>query len=159
MSERKEALRQTIVRDHEASMALLRALTPEQWQQSVPSEEEAPWVARDVLAHLAISERGQLYQINRTLAGEPTVPPDFDLNRYNRGAVRKQAEATVEALLQEIEAAHGEVLAALDGVAEADLDKTGRHARGDTLTVEQFFHRVTEHRLAHAEELTAGVGG
>jgi hypothetical protein len=50
------------------------------------------------------------------------------------------------------------VLAALDGISEADLDKTGRHARGDTLTIEQFFHRITEHRRQHAEELAKNLG-
>jgi hypothetical protein len=45
------------------------------------------------------------------------------------------------------------VLAQLERTAEADLDKTGRHARGDTLTIEQFFLHITEHRREHAQEL------
>jgi hypothetical protein len=44
-------------------------------------------------------------------------------------------------------------------VPEADLDKTGRHARGDVLTVEQFYHRITEHRREHAEEVQRAVRG
>jgi hypothetical protein len=106
-----------------------------------------------VLAHLAASEGGQLGQINRCLAGGVTVPDDFDLARFNRRSVQKQADKPVAALLEQIERDHAEVLKALDAVAEADLDKTGRHARGDVLNVEQFFHRITEHRRQHAEEL------
>lgn len=153
MSARKDALRQKIMADHAASLAILKPIAPEQWARPVPSDEGAAWTARDVLAHLAVSESGQLGQITRCLAGEVTVPDDFDLNRFNRGSVKKRADKTIDDLLAEIEAGHAQVLAQLDKTAEADLDKTGRHARGDTLTIEQFFHRITEHRLAHSQEL------
>ena len=43
-------------------------------------------------------------------------------------------------------------------VREADLDLTGRHARGDVLTIEGFFHRITEHRRQHAQELAKNLG-
>lgn len=153
MPSRIDAIRQTIATDHAASMAILNDLTEAQWQIPVPSDEGAEWRARDVLAHLAASEGGQLGQITRCLAGQVTVPDDFDLNRFNRGSVRKQADKFTADLLQEIEKMHAQVLATLDTLAEADLDKTGRHARGDTLTVEQFFRRITEHRREHAEAL------
>lgn len=153
MSDRKTALRERLLADHAASLAILRAIPAEQWATPVPSDEGANWTARDVLAHLAISEAGQLSPLRRTLAGEATLPADFDLNRYNRGSVKKRADKTPADLLAEIEAAHAEVLAQLEQTAAADLDKTGRHARGDVLTVEQFFVRITEHRRQHAEEL------
>ena len=153
MSSRKDLIQQTITTDHAACMAILKAFTPEQWDLPAPSEEAAPWKARDVLAHIAVSELGQLGQITRCLAGEVTVPDDFDLSRFNRRSVQKQAEKTAAQLLADIETGHTQVLATLANVAEADLDKTGRHARGDTLTIEQFFIRITEHRRQHAEEL------
>ena len=56
-----------------------------------------------------------------------------------------------------IETGHAQVLATLNTVSEADFDKTGRHARGDVITVEQFFIRITEHRRQHAEELQKAV--
>jgi hypothetical protein len=158
MSDRKDKLRETILADHAASMAVFNSLTDADWQVSVPSEEDAPWTARDVLAHLAASEGGQLGQITRCLAGAVTVPDDFDLARYNRRSVQKQAAKTVPELLAQIEQGHAEVLSALDSLPEADLDKTGRHARGDVLNVEQFFHRITEHRREHAEALQRTLG-
>jgi hypothetical protein len=153
MSARKDAIRQRLTADHAACLSILRALTPEQWEMPAPSEADAPWKARDVLAHLAVSEGGQLGQITRCLAGEVTVPADFDLHRFNRGSVKKRADKSPAELIQEIETGHAQVLDALEKVSEADLDKTGRHARGDTLTIEQFFIRITEHRRTHAEEL------
>jgi DinB superfamily len=158
MSDRKDKLRQRIQGDDAASMAIFRRLSPEQWKQPVPSDEGAEWQARDVLNHVTISESGQLAVIQRVLAGQGGVPDDFDLNRYNRRSVQKQAERTVDDMLASIARDHAQVLVALDGVSEADLDKTGRHARGDTLTVEQFFHRITEHRRQHAQELARNLG-
>jgi hypothetical protein len=153
MTDRKTSLRATIEADHAASMEFFRALTPDQWLQPVPSDEGAEWKARDVLAHLAVSESGQLGQLTRCIAGEVTVPDDFDLHRFNRRSVQKQAETSIEELLNIIERDHARVLDALAATADSDLDKTGRHARGDTISVHEFFHRITEHRRQHAEEL------
>jgi hypothetical protein len=158
MSERKRKLRETMEADHAACMAVFGRLTPEQWQQPVPSDEGAEWRARDVLAHIAVSEAGQLGQITRLLEGGVTVPDDFDLNRFNRRSVQKQAEASEADLLSLLERDYAKVLSTLETVPEADLDKMGRHARGDTLTVEQFFHRVTEHRRQHAEQVAQALG-
>ena len=150
---RKDSIRQRITADHAACIALLNSFTPEQWELPAPSDEGAQWKARDVLAHLAVSEGGQLGQIERCLKGEAPVPDDFDLTRFNRRSVQKQAEKSVADLLKEIETGHTRVLATLETVSDADFDKSGRHARGDVITVEQFFIRTTEHRLQHATEL------
>jgi hypothetical protein len=153
MSSRTDSIRTRITNDHAASMAIYRSLTPDQWATPVPSDEGAAWTAKDVLAHVAVSEAGQLGQITRCIAGEVTVPDDFDLNRFNRRSAQKQADRTVNDMLNEIETGHAKVLETLDATADADLDKTGRHARGDTLTIEKFFIRITEHRLEHAQQL------
>jgi hypothetical protein len=158
MSDRKTRLRETMEADHAACMAIFRRLTPEQWQQPVPSDEGAEWRARDVLAHVAVSEAGQLGQITRLLEGGVTVPDDFDLNRFNRRSVQKQAEAAEAELLAIIERDYAKVLSTMETVADGDLDKAGRHARGDTITVAQFFHRVTEHRRQHAEQVAEALG-
>ena len=154
---RKDSIRQRITADHAACMALLNSFTAEQWEMPAPSDEGAQWKARDVLAHLAVSEGGQLGQIERCLKGEVPVPDDFDLTRFNRRSVQKQAEKSVADLLKEIETGHTRVLATLETVSDAAFDKSGRHARGDVITVEQFFIRTTEHRLQHAEELQKAV--
>jgi hypothetical protein len=156
---RQDSIRQRLLADHAASLKIFNNFTPEQWEKPAPSENDAPWKARDVLAHVAVSEGGQLGQITRCLAGDVTVPDDFDLARFNRRSVQKQADKSVADFFALIEADHAKVLAALDAITnEADLDKTGRHARGDIITVEQFFIRITEHRLQHAEELQKAVG-
>lgn len=158
MSDRKARLRQEIESDHAACMAILARVMPEQWDHLVPSDEGAEWKARDVLAHLAVSEGGQLGQVTRCIAGEVTVPDDFDLTRFNRRSAAKQAGRSPAEMLAEIEAGHQKVLETLDQTDESHFDKTGRHARGDVITVERFFGRITRHRRRHAEELARAVG-
>jgi hypothetical protein len=41
----------------------------------------------------------------------------------------------------------------LDELDETSLDILGRHASGEMLTIEGFFHRIAEHRLEHAQDL------
>jgi hypothetical protein len=154
---RKDTLHATLQNNNAASLTILKGFTAEQWQTPVPSESDAPWTAKDVLIHLSISEGGHVGQITRAVAGEEAVPADFDLTRYNRRSVQKNAEKSVEDLLKDLEANFGQLVAKLDTITEADLDKTGRHARGDTLTVEGFFLRCAEHRLDHAQQLQKAV--
>lgn len=158
MSSRRDSIRQRIAADHAACMSILKSLTPEQWATPVPSDEGAQWTAKDVLIHLAISEGGQLGQLERCLKGEAPVPDDFDLTRFNRRSVQKNADRSTAELLAMIETGHAQILARLETVEEADFDKRGRHARGDIITVEQFFIRTTEHRRQHAEEIQKAVG-
>jgi hypothetical protein len=156
---RKDTIRQQMEADHASSLSILKSLTPEQWAIPVPSDEGAQWVAKDVLSHLAVSEAGHVGQITRAVAGEDPVPPDFDLARFNRRSAQKQADKSVEILLAELESAYAQLLAKLDVIVETDLDKQGRHARGDTLTVEGFFRRCAEHRRQHAEALRSVISG
>jgi DinB superfamily len=156
---RKDDIRASMEANNTASLAILKSFTPEQWQTPVPSEEEAPWTAKDVLIHVTLSEGGHVGQIARAASGQEAVPADFDLNRYNRRSVQKNAEKTVDDLLADLQTNYSQLVAKLDEVSEADLDKTSRHARGDTLTVEGFFRRCSEHRLEHAQQLQKAVSG
>ncbi len=158
MSSRQDSIRKRITDDHQAAITILKSFTPEQWAKPAPSEQDAPWAAKDVLAHLADSEGGILGQLNRCLAGEVTVPDGFDLSRWNRRVVQKRAESSIADLLGIIETTHQQVLQRLETVSDAELDKTGKHARGDVITIEEFFTRITEHRKQHAEELKKVVG-
>jgi hypothetical protein len=38
-------------------------------------------------------------------------------------------------------------------VPEAALDNSGKHGRGDVITLEQLFLRIGEHEAGHAEEI------
>ena len=158
LAERKDAIREFMIDRNLESMAVLSNLEDKDLATPVYSTEAGNWTVREVVAHLADSERGQLGQIQRLAASQQTIPPDFDLNRWNKRAVEKRADKTVRELLADIQEAYSQQLAVLDMVTEADLDKQGRHPRGDEPTLETFFRHLAQHRAQHAAEIKAAIG-
>lgn len=148
-----------LAEEFDQAHAIFSTLSAEQWNAPVPSDAEAPWTARDALAHVLVSDTGQFTLAQRIAAGGEGAPADFDLNRYNRSSVKKRADTPPAQLLADLAANHAAILAWLATLNEADLDKTGRHAAGDVLTVEGFLRRLSAHRLAHAREMQAAQQG
>jgi hypothetical protein len=158
MSDRKAAIREYMLSTHEATWPVLIGLDPADLGAAVYGEGESRWTVRELLGHLADSESGLLGQVSRLVAGQVTVPEDFDLNRWNRGAVRKRAGLAVPELLQQIESAFQEALHFLEGLDEQSLDLQGRHASGKTLTAEGFLRRMADHRSEHVADIRAALG-
>jgi len=143
---------------HQATWAVLSAI-PEADRLRPVYGEGGPWTVRDVVAHLADAESGLLGQVRRLLAGQVTVPPDFDLNRWNRGAVRRSQGRPFEDLLNEIQTSHVEALRTLQACPEEDLDRRGRHSSGEILSVEGFFLRMADHRRGHTRDIQQALAG
>lgn len=157
MNERIQALHDYLATAHRETWAVLSDLKAEDFQKHVYSAGEVEWSVRDVLAHLADAERGLLGQIRRLLVGEPTVPDDFDLNRWNRSAVRKRAGQSHQEILGDLEQAHQNVLTALSQVDSSQLDRVGRHPSGRLLTVDGYFRRMADHRREHTADIHRAV--
>lgn len=153
MSERKAALRAHLERRHSESWPVLQSLTADDMGVEVYTEGEQTWTVKDLLGHLADGERGNLGQVQRLIAGQQTVPEDFDLDRWNRSAVRKSADAQPADLLQSIEQAYQQALAFLESLQEADLDLQGLHSSLATLTAEGFLRRMVDHRAEHVADI------
>lgn len=158
LDERMRALRDHMERVNSETWPVLIALTAEDMQVEVYSGEEGLWTVKDVLGHLADAERGQLGQAQRLVAGERTVPPDFDIDRWNRRAVRRAGPGSPQELLDEISDAFREALTFLDGLSEDDLDKTGLHSSLRTFTTEGFLRRIVDHREEHTSDIQAALG-
>jgi uncharacterized damage-inducible protein DinB len=148
-----QALHDYVTAAHEETWAVLTHLANEDFHKHVYSTGDVEWSVRDVLAHMADAERGLLGQIRRLLVGEPTVPDDFDLNRWNRSAVRKRAGQSPQEILGDLEQAHQNILAALSQVDPALLDRVGRHPSGKLLTVDGYFRRIADHRREHTADI------
>ena len=157
MNERKEALRSHMELQHAASWPVLEGLNDSVLQVEVYSSEEGTWSVKDLLGHLANAEKGNLGQAKRLVAGEQTVPPDFDLDRWNRGAVRKAANRSLADLLRLIADSYSSALSFVESLDEIDLDKVGLHAGGDMLTTEGFLRRMVDHRLEHVTDIQAAL--
>jgi len=153
MSDRKQAIADSMRSSHAATWPVLSSLTEAELRLPAFGDGEAMWSIGDLVGHLADAEPGLLGQVQRLLAGRATVPDDFDLNRWNRSAVRRSKGRPLQELLEHILKAHQEALTTLEATAEASLDQSGRHASGDVLTVEGFFRRMADHRRDHTADI------
>ena len=111
------------------------------------------WTVKQLLAHIAMSESGQIKTAQAIAAGRPTVPDDFDLNRYNNRQVEKNKDKQPPEILFGMAESRHQLLAYLDEVPEEALDKRGKHARGGVISLEQLFLRIGDHEAEHSAEI------
>lgn len=157
MSERKATLRAHMEQRHAETWPVLQSLTAEDMQVPVYSEGEQTWTVKDLLVHLADGERGNLGQVQRLIAGEQTVPADFDLDRWNRSVVRKGASSEPAQLLDSILEHYQKALVFLDGLDDNDLDQVGLHSSLERMTAEGFLRRMVNHRAEHVADIRAAL--
>ncbi len=152
MSDCKRAIRRHLETTRATLLDAVAGLAPEEWDWPAASSEGA-WTVRQVLAHLAAAEPGMLGTGQRMLTGEAKLGPGFSLDVWNQRQVAKRKDQTPADLLNDLAASRQQLLAWLDGLAETELDKSGQHARGDIITVEQLCFRIGEHEAQHAAEI------
>jgi hypothetical protein len=154
--DRKQLIKDHLNHTREELLDVIGRLTPTDWEKPVQAEG-AHWTVRQVVLHLATAETGQINTGKAIAAGQPTIPNDFDLNRYNNRQVEKNKDKQPPEILFSLAESRQKLFAFIDQVAEADLDKRGKHARGDVLSLEQLFYRIGEHEAEHAAIITAAL--
>lgn len=152
MNDRKRAIRDHLSASRAIVTSLFGAFGPADWERPVASSEGA-WTVKQALAHLVSAEIGQLGTGQRMLTGEARLGEGFSLDFWNRRQVEKRKDQPPAALLDELAASRQNLLVWIDGLAEADLDRSGQHGRGDMITVEQLCYRIGEHEVEHALEV------
>jgi hypothetical protein len=157
MSERIDELRSHLENRHAETWPFLQGLKESDMPVEVYSSEDGSWNVKDLLGHLADGEQGNLGQAMRLVAGEQTVPEGFDLDRWNRGAVRRAAKASPTDLLEVIAESYSSALDFLETLDESDLDKVGRHSTGQMMNVEEFLRRMVNHRLEHVTDIQSAL--
>ena len=159
MVERKELIRIHLKSRHGESWEILQALLSEHTSAQVYSHESETWTVHQVLAHLADSESGLQLQIRRLAEGEDGVPANFDLARWNRAAVRKRADLSLDELRGHVLEAHDQALALLDELDDGSLEMRGFVSTGEVLSVQDLFLRLGDHRLEHARDIQRAIEG
>lgn len=152
MGDRKAAIRAHLEQTRAEVLEIASRLRGDDWEKPVQGEH-GKWTARQVLAHLAAAEIGQMSRIQRVLAGERYMPEGFNLDLWNERQVQKREGQTPEDLLKDLEASRQALLNLLDSLAEEQLDIEGQHAMGAMMTVEQMFYHIGNHECDHAAEL------
>jgi hypothetical protein len=157
MSERKQAIYQHLQSTRQALLDAVQGVSDQDWERTVYSSEGA-WSVKQVLTHLASAEPGQIGTGRRMLEGEAKLPEGFSLNFWNGRQVEKNKDKTPQELLAQMVESRKQLLAWIEALDEADFDKSGQHARGDFISVEQLCYRVGEHEADHAAEIKQALG-
>ncbi len=139
-----------------ALFALLDRLSPQQWQTTVFSEGDA-WTVTSVLAHLVESELGMSIHVHKIRKGEPTIPDDFDLERWNAGLKRRTGDVAPDELFARAVATRAKTLEVMDSLNDDEWDLTGRHPSRGEITVDQYYETIHAHEVAHLQDLRASL--
>ncbi len=153
MSEQKEEIRQQMT---EARALLLEAVAAIDEETAIANTENPNWRVRDILAHVAGSERGMLRNVDRFLTGGE-LPPGFSLDVWNQRQVEKRVQVGVAELVGELAASREEAWAMLARLSEAELATPGIHPAGFRTTVAGLFHTIANHELDHGNEIRAAL--
>ena len=152
LGERKHLIHDHLIHTREELLEVIGQMETADWERPVQAVEGG-WTVKQVLLHLATSESGQIKSGKAIAAGQPTVPDDFDLNRYNSRQVEKNKDKQPPEILFGMAESRQKLLGFLDEVSAEDLDKRGKHGRGDVISLEQLFYRIGEHEAEHTAEI------
>jgi hypothetical protein len=147
-SEKADGIKQKLNDTRRELIDLVSGLTDEQWYSAV-FDDDSDWRAIDIVRHVADSERGMTNLMNQIKQGGEGVPPDFDLDRWNRRAVSKLQDKSPEELLEWMKESHTTLLSFIDTLEPGDWDKKGRHASLRIMSIEEICHLIADHEHMH----------
>ncbi len=157
LSERKHLIHDHLIRTREELLEVIGQMEIADWDRPVQSVADG-WTVKQMLLHLATAEIGQFNTGKAIAAGQSNVSDDFDLNRYNRRQIEKNQAKQPPEILFGMAESHQKVLAFVDEVSAEDLEKRGKHGRGDVISLEQLFYRIGEHEEEHTAEIKKALG-
>jgi hypothetical protein len=151
MSESTE-LAEKLKSEGEKFSAMFAGLTDDQWQMEVYTEG-AMWTIRSVLSHFVTSERALLKLFEQVRQGGSGAPDDFSIDRYNAAMQARTQKLTYQELLEQFQIIRAESVAWTSGLAEADLDKQGRHPFLGVTTLREMVKMLYIHNLTHYRDM------
>ncbi len=138
-------------------MAALEGLSPAEWETPVYSEGDT-WTVATVVGHLADSERGMSIHVHKIRKGQPTIPEDFDVERWNAGVKERIGDRTPEELLALLESVRAKTLEVMASLGEEEWTLTGRHPSRGVITVEEYYETIYGHERMHAADIRQALG-
>lgn len=129
----------------------------DRWDAQIYSDG-LQWTARQIAVHLAEADRGHNVQVMGIAEGREVIPPDFDVERFNKRTTEKFAEKSADQARAELETNRAELLAWLESVDDAKLDIIGRHASLRMLSVRDILRLMTLHEKGHADDIVKALG-
>ncbi len=158
MTERKQMIIQELEKAAEETVVLFAPLTPAQLARPVYTES-IRWNVRQVLAHLITIEKSMHWLFRNLLAGGPGAPEDFDIERFNRSQPAKLKHLALTALIARFRSVRAETIAITTAMADADLDREGRHPFHGQGRLERFVRWAYEHQRLHEDDVRQALKG
>jgi hypothetical protein len=130
----------------------LDAMTEEQAAHIKVTPE---WAIKDVVAHLAGSEKG-LVDIARRMADsqDPQLPPDFSNDANNARMVAKRKDETLAQVRGELDAIHAGLLSLLESITLRQLTLMGQHPLAGEVTLKDLLVIIYSHEMSHGNEIS-----
>ncbi|MDQ3249437.1 MAG: DinB family protein, partial [Chloroflexota bacterium] len=134
---------ENLVQSRQALLAVLHSLTPAQWDavvfhDSEPQHDSEPWTVSTLISHLIDSERGMSIQVHKIRKGEETMPPGFDLDRWNAGVTQRIGVLSPAELLARLETTRTKTIETMNSLTEAEWSLSGQHPFRGLITIEQY---------------------
>ncbi|MBI4674218.1 MAG: DinB family protein [Chloroflexi bacterium] len=131
--------------------AFLAQLDDARWNQPVGAEK---YTARQTMAHLAGAVKTMTRMGQNWVAGKDnTLRPDFDLNFFNARQQEKRAQMSNVELVQEWHDGQQGVIAFMETLGAADLEKCGEHPTAKQIAVRDLFLIITTHEADHIRQV------
>jgi uncharacterized damage-inducible protein DinB len=157
MSDRKQAILHKLAQARIKLMGVLHQLQPDDWEKAV-QEADSKWTVRQIVTHLVDAQKGMTGQMTTINGGQEAIPEDFDLDRWNKRAVEKNADKTPQDLMTALHEGRTKLISFVNGLSDADLDKKGRHSSLEIMTIEQIATLIGSHEAEHAQIIAESLG-
>jgi hypothetical protein len=153
MHDRKETIKRHLTSTRQETVAALNALTPDQWETTVYSDD-ATWRVSDLFGHLLYAEQGMTRLIEGIRAGASGVPEDFDLDRWNARGFQMYQDRTRAELLTALDSSRRLLLELVDSLQDDDWSKEGRHGSLRVMTIAEILHVIAYHERQHVKDIS-----
>jgi len=153
-SERIEKYTDRLQKSRQRLNAALDGVPAELWEQQIYSDG-AQWTLRQLLIHLMLADHGQNTIILGIAEDKNLIPEDYDINRYNSSSVGKRQSVTVDEAREGLAQSRAHLIEWLHQADESVLDKEGRHASLQIMSIMQIFNLMSRHEESHAADIEA----
>ncbi len=115
------------------------------------------WTAREVVHHTADSEMTSAIRLRRLIAEDDPSIVGYDGDEFARRL--RYGERAIEPALAAIAAARATTAQILDGLSDADWQRTGTHSESGKYSVEHWLEIYAVHCDDHADQIRHAAAG
>jgi hypothetical protein len=157
MTTRNDYLTQRLEKNAIRTKDFFEALDEKQWLVEVYSEG-ASWSVRQILAHFVATEKNIARLVLNIVNDSGALPEDFDVDRFNEGAVNKLESLSTDVLLDAFLDARQQMITMVAQFTDANLDKIGRHSWFKSAPIEDMIKLIYRHNQIHQRDIRKTLG-